>query len=730
MTTRILDGESVRSPIRPFVIQDFHAFVGGLISRPGMEEILRQGKAIQDRYNLRDITDGSAVADMQGPDGKPFADAAEGELRLLWALSVDWFNPYLNKIAGLSISTGSMAMSCLYLPPSMRYKTDNLYLAGIIPGPKEPKLERTNHFLCPLVDQLLVSWERGIWYNRTYDYPRGRRVRSALALVITDLPGSRKVGRLASHSAGCFCSQCHLKKQSINNIDMTTWKMKTAEEILEAAVRWRDADTQEERKCIFKEFGIRWSELNRLPYWDPVRCIVIDGMHNIFLGVTQFHSRKVIGMDVPIGDREDAGNARKIKENDLISLRRLLLKDPEPRLLLRFNKVTLGHMCGELGFRLPRSVHEMKKSVLADVLTRRTGYTQTHATIAVWIRPSASATDRAPLTSTPDTAELAPQTLIGEAYTAECAAEHAATAKLADRQDEVDSLSIRAFRKRDLKHMQADIAETSRPIYSVGPPANMGTKGQGKLKADHWKAAIEFELPVSLMKHWHGERLDNLSDESKHRHDLAHCTMRLACAVHQATSYRTTENHRTRYTIHMHAYLSDILELKPGLTLVPNHHNALHLGDFLMRFGPVHGWWMFPFERLIGVLQQVNTNYKQGQFEKTMLESFCTAANVKAFLKRDDCPKVLKDCAPIVQSCFGGDQRGTLMTDIRTLGEQILDGPSPDTGATVDWTSVRRLEREFYDVLAARSAELNILVPGWRLTRHCLLHGHLTICGT
>ncbi|KAL6307883.1 hypothetical protein BKA93DRAFT_715574, partial [Sparassis latifolia] len=195
----------------------------------------------------------------------------------------------------------------------------------------------------------------------------------------------------------------------------------------------------------------------------------------------------------------------------------------------------------------------------------------------------------------------------------------------------------------DLKHVQADIAETSRPIYSVGPPANMGTKGQGKLKADHWKAAIEFELPVSLMKHWHRERLDNLSDKSKH------------------------QNHHTRYTIHMHAYLSDILELKPGLTLVPNHHNALHLGDFLMRFGPVHGWWMFPFKRLIGALQQVNTNYKQGQFEKTMLESFCAAANVKAFLKWDDCPKFLKDCAPIVQSCFGGDQRGTLMMDIRTL---------------------------------------------------------------
>ena len=88
--------------------------------------------------------------------------------------------------------------------------------------------------------------------------------------------------------------------------------------------------------------------------------------------------------------------------------------------------------------------------------------------------------------------------------------------------------------------------------------------------------------------------------------------MQLACAVRQATCYQICESHRTKYTAHMHSYLSDVLALKSGLSLVPNHHNALHLGAFFERFGPMHGWWMFPFERLIGVLQDVNTNYKQG----------------------------------------------------------------------------------------------------------------------
>ena len=92
--------------------------------------------------------------------------------------------------------------------------------------------------------------------------------------------------------------------------------------------------------------------------------------------------------------------------------------------------------------------------------------------------------------------------MIGEDYTAECEAEHQTTTQTRG-SDGNNVPSVQAFRKQDLEHIQADIATTSRPVYSVGPPSNMGKKQQGKLKADQWKAAIEFELPVALMKHWH-----------------------------------------------------------------------------------------------------------------------------------------------------------------------------------------------------------------------------------
>ncbi|MBW0582545.1 hypothetical protein O181_122260 [Austropuccinia psidii MF-1] len=43
--------------------------------------------------------------------------------------------------------------------------------------------------------------------------------------------------------------------------------------------------------------GIRWSELNRLPYWDPVVNVTLGVMHNWFEGVLQHHFISQWGLD-------------------------------------------------------------------------------------------------------------------------------------------------------------------------------------------------------------------------------------------------------------------------------------------------------------------------------------------------------------------------------------------------------------------------------------------------
>jgi hypothetical protein len=158
--------------------------------------------------------------------------------------------------------------------------------------------------------------------------------------------------------------------------------------------------------------------------------------------------------------------------------------------------------------------------------------------------------------------------------------------------------------KKELAKIQKDIAGTIRPSWHTPPPFNFGTRSHGKLKADQWKSTIEFDLPVSVVQLWY--------KSDSRRQKLANSTVGLSTALRWGTSGRTSKEHSGGYTGHIREYLTSVTELFPKKRLKPNHYAALRLGEFLQRFGPVHGWWMFPFERLIGVLQQINTNNKRG----------------------------------------------------------------------------------------------------------------------
>lgn len=94
---------------------------------------------------------------------------------------------------------------------------------------------------------------------------------------------------------------------------------------------------------------------------------------------------------------------------------------------------------------------------------------------------------------------------------------------------------------------------------------------------------------------------------------LVDATFFLGEAIRWATSYTTSPTHAQNYTKQMVAYLKTLKDLYPNLAWRPKHHLALHIGPFLLLFGPMHGWWMYVFERIIGILQRCNMNFKKGQ---------------------------------------------------------------------------------------------------------------------
>lgn len=88
--------------------------------------------------------------------------------------------------------------------------------------------------------------------------------------------------------------------------------------------------------------------------------------------------------------------------------------------------------------------------------------------------------------------------------------------------------------------------------------------------------------------------------------------MFLVSAVIVATSRTITSENAEAYLTNMLDYLNGIKRLFPEYRLHPNHHMALHIYEFLLSFGPVHSWWAFPYERMIGMIQRMPNNGKVG----------------------------------------------------------------------------------------------------------------------
>jgi len=64
----------------------------------------------------------------------------------------------------------------------------------------------------------------------------------------------------------------------------TAFRRRTNEEHRRLGETYRQLPTPTARKNFVKEYATRYCELSRLPYFDLVAQIVVDPMHNLFLG--------------------------------------------------------------------------------------------------------------------------------------------------------------------------------------------------------------------------------------------------------------------------------------------------------------------------------------------------------------------------------------------------------------------------------------------------------------
>lgn len=391
---KTLDGRA--SPIKPFVTASFRDYLARCLADPEVERLCKQ--ACRDAMNnlhsppgdSKNIFDSAFMKSFKGPTpGKLFIDGGN-KIRLAFAMHVDFFHPNGTRKRGNHDSVGIISLANLNLPETIRYLPENIYLAGVIPGPREPELDQLGHFIRPIIAELKTGWDRGFHISQTADAPKdGEDVEVAVVLSINDLPAARKVSGLAGTRSRFYCSVCDCSdRKSMYNTDFATWKRRDVLEMRRIAEMWRDARTTKTRHELFEDHGIRWSELWNLPYWDPTQMLVIDSMHCILEGIVHYHCRRVLCIDA------EAAKAKKTPPPAFVFPRNphhtaLIeqhgLKDADVKAVTKMEKVlTLPFNAGDNTFDEPHLIKRLCDFNLNQLKFTHSalGLTTTHGPVA------------------------------------------------------------------------------------------------------------------------------------------------------------------------------------------------------------------------------------------------------------------------------------------------------------------------------------------------------------
>ncbi|PPQ87743.1 hypothetical protein CVT25_015171 [Psilocybe cyanescens] len=382
-----------------------------------------------------------------------------------------------------------------------------------------------------------------------------------------------------------FICICSLTKNSYNDIKYTAWKWRTNDSCQLHAQKYRDAATQNLAESSFDLSGLRSSELLRLPYYDTTKYLLIDPMHNLFLGLIKEHFQNILGCN-------------KIPKEGL-------------PVVNSFAGRLFAHTADNLDTDLFTPTQKASPEIMPASRTS----------------PSLSGRQGYLLTS------------------------------------------------EDMDEVRRDIQAMVKPSWATSIPTSISSSGP-KLKSDQWRAAGSLYLPVTLIRLWSRSGDDIATCE---RRDLLELTMALFQAVSIISSRTTSARHGKLYLEHMLLYRQELACLFPDYKCHPNHHLALHLGEFLSAYGPVHGWWTFPFERMIGTLQRIHTNYHPGEYEATIAQSWHRRSNLRALLSKIACPPIIVNCAVMFEK-FVQPQNQNSLASYATATAQEREVEDQDTG--------------------------------------------------
>ncbi|KAJ3873066.1 hypothetical protein F5051DRAFT_338267, partial [Lentinula edodes] len=638
-------------PIKTYHAYSFYEWFGRFIAHPGIEKYgdrfcdeIASFEKIPD--TKRDIKDGSFIHTFRGHDGKLFLAERGNEGRWVFLLHADFFNVEGNRIRGKTRSTGITSLVCLNLPLPMRNDPAWIFIPGLIQGRSEPDAKNSEHrhYWRLLIDEFSAGYLRGLQPRHTYRSHHSseglneRVFRVAIAGVLMDFKAARPFAGfldVTSHHT-CFLCKCW-HRAHLGRTDYQNWKTAAVDFLKRGAEAWLNAKSSKERDEIEFFYGTRYSELWRLPYWNPIKQLLVDPMHIFFLILMQRFAREVLGLDNPDSSEKEhrkSKTSRKSQQNNsFISFYHDFTPPPHSSELTSLIGTTSKIQGDPRAFQGISDLHYLLSQGLPvsdvhrDRLRKRLGKFK-------WVVLAYVCND---LMEFPDEKmEIRLQSHF-----------HSRGKKGISRREFGDVLyrwrltkplkplpRVRIASDKVLQTVQRSIRETAVPSWITRPPSDMGLQQAGTLKADHWRGS-----PSAV---------DNAAEMTP----VLETSMHLTCASILMTRNSLSPKTRDQFRSSLRDHILGLKQIFPGFML-PTHHLAFHIYDFMDGFSTVRNWWGFPFERLIGKVQRMPTNHKIGQLEYTLLKVFYKGALFRRWLMRPDCPDILKFCKYLLDKAYG-----------------------------------------------------------------------------
>ena len=303
-TVELVNGKKLFYPFMSYCYLGLEASLKNLFMRQGFSKSFESSLNTRPvvPHTMADVIHGKMWSDFQYYNDEPLLS---DPYSLGLMMNFDFFQPYKH----VTYSVGVIYLVIMNLPRNVRFKQENVLLIGILPGPREPSKD-INSYLNPLVDELILFLE-GIDVNIDGSDVT-KKIKCVLLGISCDIPAGRKVCGFLSHNAHLGCSKC-LKQFSgtagnmdYSGFDREDWEVRTVAAHRAATTRIMNCHTKSARQKVESETGFRYTVLLKLPYFDSCRMLLVDPMHNLYLGSAK-HVLKAIWIEKYILSYADFG---------------------------------------------------------------------------------------------------------------------------------------------------------------------------------------------------------------------------------------------------------------------------------------------------------------------------------------------------------------------------------------------------------------------------------------